>query len=124
VDPLIEQTHGDRRWSPTGDHGEWARTTRQSVFEAARRCVSHAMYASLRGDMHPHELHASDVVFRELHVCVQAYSRALSALGQPEESSVGLIVAAARQASEPDDLHPSIVSAIEQWCREAHTSEA
>jgi hypothetical protein len=35
-----------------------------------------------------------------------------------------LIVAAARQASEPDDLHPSIVSAIEQWCREAHTSEA
>ena len=100
------------------------KTTRDSIYESVRRCVTNAIYASLRADVRPRELHASDAVFRELHVCAQAYARALYGLGQTPEGAAQLIVAAAREASEPAPLHPSIVAALEEWVREAHEDPA
>jgi hypothetical protein len=78
------------------------------------------MYSSLADVVHPHELQASDAVFRELHVCTQAYAKALYAIGQKPDGASALIVAAAREAAQPDELHSCIVAALEQWCIEAH----
>ncbi len=114
----------DRRWYPTGERDAWVLSTRTSIFESIRRCVTHAMYSSFAVVAHPHELQASDAVFRELHVCTQAYSKALFAIGQGPSGASALIIAAAREAAQPDELHPCIVSALEQWCQEAHESPA
>ena len=122
MEPVADNPPEDRRWHPPGDPGEWIQRTRQSIFDSVRRCVSHALYASLRSDSSPHEVHASDAVFRELHVCTQAYARALYALGQNEDGAAGLIVAAAREAVQPEELHASLVAAIDQWCREEHAA--
>jgi hypothetical protein len=108
----------DRRWHPTDDPMEWIQRTRDSIFESVKRCVSRAMSASPRDESPPNETVPSDAVFRELHVCTQAYSRALYALGQNADGAAALILAAAKQASRPEPLHHSVATAIEQWCRE------
>lgn len=109
----------DRRWHPDLNPAEWERATRQSIFDSVRRCVGHAMYPELRLGMPAAELQVSDAVFRELHICTQSYARALYALGQRPENAAGLIIAAAREAAAPNALHPCVVAALEQWCREA-----
>jgi len=119
MESCAEDKPADRRWHPVENREEWEKTTRQSVFDAIRRCVSHAIYGSLTAATQPHELYASDTVFQELHICAEAYARGLYALGHNPESAAAVIVAAARQASAPNELHPSVVSALEQWCREA-----
>jgi hypothetical protein len=119
MEPRAGDQSVDRRWYPTGDRDEWALTTRTATFEAVRRCVTHALYSSL-ADVHPHELQVSDAVFRELHICTQAYAKALFAIGQGSEGAAALIVAAAREASLPDELHPCVVAALEEWCHEAN----
>jgi hypothetical protein len=90
----------DRRWYPTGDRDGWPLTTHTAIFDSVRRCVAHALYSTLPDDVHPHELQVSDTVFRELHVCTQAYAKALYAIGQKTDGASALIVAAAREAYE------------------------
>jgi hypothetical protein len=122
--PFMEGASADRRWHPVADTSTWDYKTRQAVFDAVRACLSHALCASLRSDASPQELHASDVVFRELHDCTETYARVLYAVGQGLSQVVALIIAAARGAATPDELHPSIVSALQQWCYEAQTPVA
>ena len=107
----------DRRWRPAGDAAEWVERTRDSIFESAKRCVAHAM--SLRGDAPAVQGQPSDTVLRELRVCTVAYAQALYALGQTPDGAAALILAAARRAVQPEELGPSVVSAIDQWCRKA-----
>jgi hypothetical protein len=102
----------DRRWYPASDPVDWARHTRKMVYESVRRCIAGAI-------SRPGALDVSDDTFRELHICVEAHARGLYALGQTEDGVVGLIVAAADDASQPLDLHPAVGAAIAQWCREA-----
>jgi hypothetical protein len=120
IEPHAERLPVDRRWYPVGDAGEWERTTRESVFESVRKCMSHAIYPSLSTEVSSRELHASDAVFRELHLCAQGYARALYDLGQGPDGAARLIVAAAKEAAAPFELHASIVSALQQWCHEAN----
>jgi hypothetical protein len=117
--PIQEGAAVDRRWYPAGNPVEWASTTRQVVFVSARRCIAHAIAVGLRADAPAEELYASDAMFRELHICVDAYARGLFALGQTEEGTIGLIVAAAREAAEPAEIHLAVLVAIERWCRDA-----
>lgn len=119
MEPCADKSPADRRWNPVENPEEWERTTRDSIFESIRRCVSHAVYGSLSADTKPHELFASDAVFQELHICAEAYARGLYALGHDHDSAVAVIVAAAKRACAPDELHSSVVSALGQWCREA-----
>lgn len=119
MEPRASNDPTDRRWYPAADPAEWALTTRAAIFESVRRCVGHALYHSLQGEIHPRELEVSDAVFRELHSCTQSYAKALYTIGQKPDGVVALIVAAAREASQPDELHPCVVSALEEWCREA-----
>lgn len=120
--PPTRDSHFDRRWYPAGDPVEWVRSTRQTVFESATRCIAHAMAKAVGPNARPEELLASDKVFQELHICVDAYARGLFVLGQPADGVVGLILMAARDAAPTGELHPAIAAAIEQWCREADAS--
>jgi hypothetical protein len=119
MESCAEDKPADRRWHPVENPEEWENTTRQSIFESIQRCVTHAVYGSLSNATQPHELHASDTVFQELHICAEAYARGLYALGHNPDSAAAVIVAAARQACAPIELHASVVSALQQWCREA-----
>jgi hypothetical protein len=120
MDVRTESWRVNRRWQPAMDPAEWERRTRESIFRSVRLCVAHALYASLSTEIHPDELHASDTVFRELHGCSHEYACALYALGQEPDEASRLIVAAATEAAAPTQLHPAIVSALEEWCREAY----
>lgn len=119
MESFAEDKPTDRRWHPIENPEEWENTTRQSIFESIQRCVTHAVYGSLSTATQPHELHASDAVFQELHICAEAYARGLYALGHNPESAAAVIVAAAKRACAPTELHASVVSALQQWCREA-----
>ena len=122
--PSMDRASGERRWQPVNNAADWNRDTRQTVFDAVRACISHAMHASLRTDASPQEIYASDAVFRELHDCARAYAKMLNAIGQSADEAAALIVAAAREAAQPGALHPSIVSALLQWCEEKTSREA
>jgi hypothetical protein len=110
------QMAADRRWRPAGDAAEWVERTRDSIFESAKRCVAHAM--SLRSDEPAGQGQPSDAVLRELRVCTVAYAQALYALGQTPDGAAALILAAARRAVQPEELGPSVATAIDRWCRE------
>ena len=110
-----EQVTADRRWRPSGDAAEWTQRTRDSIFESAKRCVAHAML--LRSDSVAGNAQPSDTVLRELRVCTVAYAKALYALGQSPDGAAALILAAARRAVQPEELGPSVATAIDHWCR-------
>jgi len=110
------QVAADRRWRPSGDAAEWVERTRDSIFESAKRCVAHAM--SLHSDGPAGQAQPSDAVLRELRVCTVAYAQALYALGQTPDRAAALILAAARRAVQPEELGPSVATAIDRWCRE------
>lgn len=109
----------DRRWYPREDAGNWAHVTRQLMFESIQRCVAHAVGASRSGSLAPHEPYASDQVFRHLHVCASECARELYKLGQDGDRAVAFILAGAVAAAEPDTLHPAVLRAIADWCRDA-----
>ena len=114
-----DRVTADRRWRPAGDAAEWVERTRDSIFESAKRCVAHAM--TLRSEGPADQALPSDTVLRELRVCTVAYAKALYALGQTPDGAAALILAAARRAVQPEELGPSVVAAIDRWCREADT---
>lgn len=114
----------DRRWYPVDDPDDWAYVTRHLLFDSIRRCIAHAIGAPLRVDVAPHELHVSDDVFRHLHACARACAQELYALGQDGDGVVATILAGAVAAAKPNELHPAVIRAIEQWCREARESPA
>jgi hypothetical protein len=105
----------DRRWYPVGNPVEWAHTTREQIFQAVTRCIGHALD-------NPYASFVADQTFLELHNCVSGYACGLYALGQTEEGVVALVFEAAKHACHPGELHPAIVAALGQWCREAHAS--
>jgi hypothetical protein len=109
----------DRRWSPTDDPAEWVRATRQFMFDSIRGCVARAIGPVPDGE--PQGIDLSDEVFRRLHACTLTSARALYALGQDGDAAAALILAGAEAAAEPDELHPAVLRAIEQWCRDAQT---
>jgi hypothetical protein len=92
------------------------------MFESIRACIAHAIGAPIRDGIAPHELRASDDVFRQLHECAERCSHTLLCLGQDRDGAVAMVLAAARDAAEPDELHPAVLGAIEQWCREAESA--
>ncbi|HEY5060106.1 MAG TPA: hypothetical protein VII52_01160 [Gemmatimonadaceae bacterium] len=114
----------DRRWYPVDDPDDWAYITRHLLFDSIRRCIAQAIGAPVRTDIAPHELHVSDDVFRHLHSCAQACAQELYALGQDGDGVVKTILAGAVAAAKPNELHPAVIRAIEQWCREARQSPA
>jgi hypothetical protein len=122
--PLKAASLPDRRWYPKGDPAEWQRTTRQSMFVSVRTCVADAIRSPVPNDLCPHDLYGSDDIFRNLCACVRAYARALFDLGQNDDGAVKMIVAAAQEAARPEELHPAILGAIAQWCREARLADA
>jgi hypothetical protein len=121
--PVASSAPFDRRWRPHRDGGEWERTTRESIFEAIQRCIAHAMGGAVTAGDEAQERPSAETIRQELHICAQAYARALYALGHTPASAAAVIVAAARRASEPATLEPSTVSALEEWCREARPPE-
>jgi hypothetical protein len=115
----VEYAGEEPRWNPTGDRAEWVTATRSHLFDLIRRCVADAIGARVSDDVSPHDLVASDDVFRNLHACTDAAAVALYRLGQTPEQVVSIVLAGAAAAAEPDDLHPAVTGAIAQWCREA-----
>ena len=110
----------DRRWYPREDAGNWVHVTRQLMFDSIQRSVSQAIGAPGNGADAPREPDASDRVFRHLHVCASEHARELYKLGQDGDRVVALMLAAAAAAAEPDALHPAVVRAIAEWCRDVH----
>jgi hypothetical protein len=123
TEPRASAAPFDRRWRPHRDGGEWEATTRESIFEAIRRCIAHAMGRSVTAGAEAQERPSAEMIRQELRICAHAYARALYALGHTPATAAAVIVAAARRASEPAILEPSIVSALEEWCREAPRPE-
>jgi hypothetical protein len=122
--PFADSHRGDRRWYPIANRAEWIFITRRRMFESVRACVAHAIGRPLEGDITPHSLSVSDAVFRELHHCVEACSRELYAVGQDEDGVVAMVLAGAAAAADPDELHPAVIRAMDQWCREARQGAA
>ena len=108
----------DRRWYPRDDAGRWASVTRELMFDSIQRCVARALGAPHDEDSAPHELLSSDEVFRHLHACASACARELYSLGQDCDGVVAFMLAGATAAADPDSLHPAVLRAIAEWCRE------
>jgi hypothetical protein len=112
----------DRRWYPHDDPSRWVYVTRELMFDSIRRCIARAVGAPHDEDSASHELLSSDEVFRHLHACTSACARELYSLGQDCDGVVGFMLAGATAAADPDSLHPAVLRAIAEWCREAERS--
>jgi hypothetical protein len=108
----------DRRWYPHDDAGRWVHVTRELMFDSIQRCIARAVGAPHDEDSAPHELLSSDEVFRHLHACASACARELYSLGQDCDGVVAFMLAGATAAADPDSLHPAVLRAIAEWCRE------
>jgi hypothetical protein len=109
----------DRRWYPADDESQWVNTTRTHLFDLIQRCMTLAIGAPISHGIAPADLEASDDVFRHLHACTEACAAALYRLGQEPEHVVEVVLAGAAAAADPDELHPAVIGAISQWCRDA-----
>lgn len=108
----------DRRWYPRDDAGRWVHVTRELMFDSIQRCIARAVGAPHNEDSAPQELLSSDEVFRHLHACASACARELYRLGQDCDGVVAFMLAGATAAADPDSLHPAVLRAIAEWCRE------
>lgn len=103
--------------------GRTSHGTAGAVIASARRCIESATVKRIPADARARDLYASDVTFRELHACVEAYASALRSVGGRTDTGEEMLLAALREAAEPDEPHPALVSAVAAWFREAFASQ-
>ena len=97
-----------------------AEDARQVAIANARRCLQQALKTELRDDAKRNDLYASDEVFRDLNACVSQCTGVLRSLGDAEDVVVQMILHTLDAAAAPNEPHPALRGAVEEWCRHAY----
>jgi hypothetical protein len=93
---------------------------RQAAVSTARGCLQQALKTELREDAKRNDLYASDEVFRDLNACVSQCTGVLRSLGDGEDVVVQMILQTLDAAAAPNEPHPALRGAVEEWCRHAY----